>query len=1148
MKAILLSILLFLLQFSELSAQENSLRFEKFTIEDGLTQSTIRCILQDKKGFLWFGTQDGLNRYDGYQFEQFHFDPNKLNSLSNNFIHALYEDHDGIIWIATRSGGLNRFDPSSQKFSNYQHKDSNPNTIASNHIATVFEDAKHNLWIGTSQGLSFFQKNTKSFVNYNFSFPDSTDKEIRAMAQTDSESIWLATSNGLIQFDINKRKVIAIVNTFQNQEGQEISFSAYSLLSDDEILWLGTDRGLITFDSFKNETELIWQPENQNLPITSIAKEKRSNLWLATAGEGTFCYELGNKQVKQFKHIDENDKTLADDYVFDVFIDHSGIIWLGTYNGVSKHDPSFQIFQTISQHYSDANSLSENNVRGITTSKDSLLWIATRGGGINIYKDSKHIASLSKNKWSTTSISDSRVEGIYIDKEGTVWAGTQSGLSKINYQIDKDGNIDFLVKNYRTPSNINNYNSANHIHEIYEDSKGRMWLGSTHGLLKFDKTKEQFSIYQDNNNDIKGLKGNYVRAILEDKKGYLWVGTSEGLNRLYFGESGLLTPVFEHFVHENWNENSLSYNYVRTLYEDKSGNIWIGTAGGGLNRLSIKESNGNETFTFKRYSQKDGLPNNSIYGVLSDKNDNLWISTNRELSCFDTKTEKFKNYGIKDGLQNNEFNQGAYHQDTRGNLYFGGLNGLSYFHPDDIKENAYIPPIVITGFKLFNQNLRPDDKLNRAKPYLVKDISETREVHLKHNENVISFEFAALNFRHPEHNQYAYKLENFDADWNEIGSKRVATYTNLPAGKYTLKIRASNNDHVWNNEGTSLDLIVEPPFWEQLWFRTLGLMLLFGGAFISHRLRTKRIKEENYKLEKLVDQRTKELLQEKHKVEDGKKVLELKNDEIELQKKELELSHKKITDSIRYAETIQQSVLPDTKLLEQVLQDYFLIYQPKDIVSGDFYWVSKTKNHDTTIKIIAVIDCTGHGVPGGFMSMVGHALLHEIIIEKKITDLVRIMELLNYGIIKALKQKELGNTDGMDICMVSIEKTPQQEHKISFCGAKRPLYYYDQKTQQLNTLKGSRKSIGGRQTQNKKYEAENISLPEGGILYLSTDGIVDQHNKEKERLGSYTLINSLEKIGNLPLTDQKVAIQTLLNEHQKDVEQRDDITLLVVKI
>jgi len=852
---IFLLLLLFELHFSgnlycqpqvHLSSSEPSLKFEQISIESGLSQSWVWCILQDKKGFMWFGTKDGLNRYDGHEFTVYKHDPENQKSLSNNIVIAIYEDKSGLLWIGTEGGGINRFDQRKQTFESYRHDPKNSLSISDNSITAIFEDSSGVLWIGSSNGgLNRFDLDKQTFIHYK---NDPLDPEsisnnwITSIFEDRSGNMWIGTRGGLNRF--NRRK-----ETFKRYRPdliieESINANIVSSIFEDHTgnLWVGTWSGLIKFNKEKdNFTRHVLNRDNPKNLVMGILEDKKNNLWIATSGTGLYRYDPKTEVIQNFRNEVSNSNSLSSDLITTIYQDRSGLMWFGTKsNGVIKHDPRTEVFRHYRHQPWNSNSLSQNYVRTFYESENGDIWVGTGTGGLNKFLRDKrefyHYTSDVNNKNSLSNVDVINVKG---DREGNVWIGTGGGgLNK----FDKEKQI---FKRYF----INNSKNVNDnvVYSICIASSGLIWIGTWGGLTTFDPVTESYRHYQYQADDNKSISNNFVRTVYEDHNGDIWIGTNLGGLNKYDPNN----DSFIRYMYQPGNSNSISHNTIEVIYEDSKDNLWIGTFGGGLNLFD------RETELFEYYTEKDGLPNDVIHGILEDDHNNLWLSTNNGLSKFNPSSKTFKNYSEKDGLQSNEFNTNAFYKTRNGEMFFGGINGFNVFHPDSVKSNPFPPSIVITDFQIFNEPVTIDNPDIEGKVILNQHISETDEIKLSYLDYVFSFEFAALDFTNPEKNQYQYYMEGFDEDWIYSGTRRFVTYTNLDPGKYTFRVKGSNNDAVWNEMGTSISMVIAPPFWQTWWFRTSVIIFFVVSGYLLLRRRIKKIEIKNKELQERVDERTK---------------------------------------------------------------------------------------------------------------------------------------------------------------------------------------------------------------------------------------------------------------------------------------------------
>lgn len=809
------------------SAQTHHPRFGSIGLEQGLSQSSVMSVLQDHTGFLWVGTQDGLNRFDGLEFKVYRNHPQDPNSLSNNFIKVLYEDRQGTLWAGTDGGGLCRFDRKTERFRTFRHDPQNPASLGANSIWAICEDAQGNLWIGTyGGGLNRFDPHTEQFTVYKNNPADPTSLPAN------------------------------------------IVFTCY--VDQHQVLWVGTWGGGLCHYNPTSDNFIPVQPsapsQTASAPhfIYGIAPDRSEGLWICTGGEGLFRYDLSTQQFKSYRFDPNLQQTISTDYIFTVFTDQSGVLWVGTRGGgICQYRPGSDDFLRLPlKNISEAEPDNEV-IRSICQDRAGIVWIGTEGEGLFCYDplgQRFHTLKLTSREFSETTI-----KALYQDHQGTMWVGTRGGLSRVDAQTGQ-------IRTYRNDPHRPTSLSNNSVFAITEDKAGQIWVGTDGGGLgRFDPVKETFVNYRhdplnprslaSNNisslmfdhdgmlwvglngqglcrfhpqtaqctrfrtdpNDASSLSSDAVYALLEDQQGNVWVGTRGGGLCRYIRQTGL----FQSFLNQPGIPTSLSNNVVISLFEDQIGTLWIGTRGGGLNRFDPASQ------TFEIFRQTNGLPNDVVEGIIEDTAGNLWLSTNQGICKFDPVKKTFRKYDASDGLQGNEFSQNVVCKGLQGELFFGGTNGITTFFPDQVTDNPFIPPIVITDFKKFNQSVS-----------LETSITETQEILLDYTENFITFEFAALNFTNARRNQFAYRLIGFDDHWIPAGTQRSATFTNLDGGTYTFQVKGSNNDGVWNETGASIRINVLPPPWKRWWAYGLYVIAAAGVIGSGIRLQSNRVRAQ----------------------------------------------------------------------------------------------------------------------------------------------------------------------------------------------------------------------------------------------------------------------------------------------------------------
>ena len=840
------------------NAQSASLRFESLSVEDGLSQSSVRAILQDQQGFMWFGTDDGLNKYDGYTFSIYKHDPEQAASLSDNTISTIFQDSLSDLWIGTASG-LDRFQRDSETFEHFLFDANNPNSLRGTAVSSIVEDRQGVLWVGTSDGgLNRYNREENNFTRFSHD-PINPNSPVSDMVQAlwpDSKGgLWIGTYEGLDFLDITSGRY----THYRNNPEYDRSLSdnrVLALFQDRSgVLWVGTEEGGLnrfnpldgTFARYLHRTTNPYTISGNQ--VRAIYEDQNGRLWVG----GRNGLNLLNRRDDYFTryHYDPNDPySLTNDSVLSIYSDRSGVLWIGTFGGgLSKYVQNNDRF-TLYQHRPNVpNSLSNDVIYAIYEDRQGAVWVGTMDGGLNrMDPESRAFIAFMNNPADSGSLSSNDVRAILEDRAGRLWIGTYGGGLNL-----LDSNTNRFIRFTHSESNPNSI-SDNRVMTIYEDRRGNLWIGTRAGGLElFDPTTRRFTHFQHDPNNPNSLSGDFVRTIAEDRAGNLWIGTYNGITVIDPNRRN-----FRRYQNDPSNPTSLSNDRVHSILETPDGTIWIGTLLGGLNRFDPT------TQTFRHYTQKQGLPSDAVYGILRDRQGALWMSTSRGLTRFDPNNETFQNYDRSDGLQSYEFSAGAYYQSRHGLMYFGGIRGFNVFNPANVEDNPLVPSVVITAFKKFNQTER-------------KDLLVDTEITLSHLDNFISFEFSALDYSAPEKNQYAYKLEGFDKDWVYAGTRRYASYTNLRGGSYTFRVIGSNQDGVWNQEGASVEIIVIPPIWERWWFIGAMGLVLVGGAFGGYRYRVMRIQSQNRQLEEQVHERTQEIERRREVAEGLREIINILN-------------------------------------------------------------------------------------------------------------------------------------------------------------------------------------------------------------------------------------------------------------------------------
>ncbi|MFH1942625.1 MAG: two-component regulator propeller domain-containing protein, partial [bacterium] len=836
---------------TNLHAHEGPIHFHKISIEDGLSQSSVNCILQDRKGFLWFGTQDGLNRYDGYNFKIYKYIPGDPNSPSDNNIISICEDRSGNLWIGTWSG-LDRFDPKTERFTHYRYDPANPSSVSHNRVNAICEDQSGILWVGTWGGLDRFDPKTEAFRHFRYSPSDSNsliDDRINTIYEGRLGYLWIGTSSGLDRLDPATKEFIHY--TINPKDPNSGGHNDVAAICEDRSgnLWVGTSSaGLFHFHREEERfTRYGYDPNNPNSlgsnDVRCIHEDRGGHIWIGTWGEGLSTFHPETKRFTHYRNDPNDPNSLSDNRLYCMYEDKSGILWIGTLGaGVNRMDPVTKKFTLYRKDPNNPNSSVGSDVRGIHEDHTGMLWISTFSGLNRFDPTIKKFTRYRHDPDDEHSLSSNLVYAVYSDPSGNVWAGTQGfGLNRLNPRTGR------CIRYVHDPADPNSL-SDNTVNIVFTDRLGETWIGTQNGLNRYERTRDGFVRYFNDPEDPTSLSDNDIRVIIEDRKGFLWFGTRHGgLNRF-----DPATGAFTQYRHDPLNPSSLSDDRIFCIHEDSTGIFWIGKRGGGLNRFDpITEQ-------FICYTEKDGLPNNVIYGILEDGHGNLWLSTNNGLSKFSPSRRTFRNYYATDGLQSNEFNFGAYERLRSGEMVFGGIGGFNVFHPDSIKDNAFIPPVVIVGFQVFNRPV-PIGEMEGGRTILERSITDAEKINLSYKDNVFSFEFAALNYIFPEMNKYAYMMEGLENTWNYVENRRFVTYTRLPSGNYVFRVKGSNNDGVWNEKGASLRITISPPFWRTWWFQSVCILLVSVLIVTAYQARTHSIRSRAKELELRVERRTVEL-------------------------------------------------------------------------------------------------------------------------------------------------------------------------------------------------------------------------------------------------------------------------------------------------
>ena len=835
-------------------AQNGSLRFEHIGIEEGLSNNNVTAILKDTKGYIWFGTMDGLNKYDGYSFTRYQFDPFDSNSLSQNTIYTIFEDKYGFIWVGTYEG-LCRFDRTTERFSRFKltpgAKFSDPN------ISAVSEDSDGMIWAGSfTGGLCRLDRQKRMFLPEHFEIMG-----VKCIYKDKTGVLWVGSSTGLHKINLTAKKAGKPADVNFTHHHYDLSNpdslsgnNVTSIFEDHEgIMWLATNNGLNSFDKntgkfkrYLNDPKNSHSISTNNLSLwlgTFIQDDPEGNLWIGT-GKGLNKLSRDRRGFTAYLHNSKDASSLSSDAVSALLVDKAGVLYAGTWEGkLDKTNLNPKPFGLRRHEPNNINSLSSNKITAMLEDLSGIIWIGTCGGGLNQWnKRTNQFTHFRHHPSNSGTLRSDTVMALLQDRHGHLWVCNGDVLSRLNKQTGEFVHYDSKEKNYKEEHKP-------YIISISEDHDGYFWLGTGSGIKRFDEKTGKFWHKRYNPADTSGLSDYSAITIFADSRDNIWIGYGSRATDKYNKRTGLFT----HYKHDPKDSASISSSVVCTFFEEQ-GNLWLGTLSGGMCHFDYK------TEKFRTYTDKHGLPANNVYSLLTDNNNNLWVGTSNGLSRFDPIIKTFTNYDYRDGLQGNVFvatdntnlSKGGCLKASDGTLYFGGNNGFNFFDPQQLKPDSLIAPVVITQFKLFDE--------------LVKGANESKEIVLKYDQNYFSFEFASLSFYNPSKNKYTYRLEGVDKDWVYSGSRHYAGYTNIDPGTYTFKVKGTNNDGVWNEQGASIIIIIKPPWWKTLLFRiAAGLFVIVSFyGLVRWRLQQKfRLQLERSEKEKQVA----ELQQQKTELE-----------------------------------------------------------------------------------------------------------------------------------------------------------------------------------------------------------------------------------------------------------------------------------------
>lgn len=1067
------------LLFAGITVNAQTYDFRNYNVEDGLAQSQVYCIFQDSKGYMWFGTNaGGASMFDGKVFKNF----TPESGLISTTVYSIDEDKNQNMYFGTYDGLQIK-----SKFKDIRYDTSKG--LPHNTVFKVYVDKTAKIWIGTQKGVCYLNEKLQPVKFTGDKLLESS--AIWTIYEDNIGNYWFGTiQNGACCYSPETKTY----TWFNKTNGLKEDFIRCFNEDGQGNIFIGAIAGLYNVDKNKKLSAVNIQGMSlQNMAVTSISKDKNHTFWLAT-NEEVIKYN-GNIH---HKFLASNG--LCSNTILSSYIDSEGNLWFGSDGfGISK------LSSEVVTNYSEKDGLPGDYINSVCQTRDKKYWIGTRNNGLMVLNgNEKKQYKVTKQKGCLV---DDNVNCMAEDKEGKLWIGTQAGLSIF------DGN---QFTNYWAESDYQT------IYSIYHDSQGTHYLGTGNGLVIFGENGTKKPVEAVNN--LKVSADMAIYSIVEDKHQNLWLATAAyGVIKYNKKDAEIINK-----------KNKFTDKAVYSVVKDKDDNLWFATEEG-IFYYDYKE--------FTNIGEKDGLVSSQACFLVFDNQNRLWIGTNKGIDALqvtdfvNTKTINLKHFGKEDGLKGIECNGNAAIKDIEGKLWFGTVKGVTIYNPRFEKINYQEPSCLITDIKLFFEK-------TDLSPYTTSLDSLTGlpvNLKLPYSKNHVTIDFIGISQTNPDKVKYQYKLEGVDADWVPVTSKTGVTYSSLQPGKYTFYLKAMNNDGVWNKEPLQFKFSILPPWYRTWWFYTICAIVALVSIYGYNTYKTKKLYADKVKLEKEVASRTRELREEKIKVE-------LINKEVVEQKATIEHKNLEMTDSIKYAKNIQEALLPSITNLQKDFPESFVLYMPKDIVSGDFYWFA---NRDGK-NLFAAADCTGHGVPGAFMSIIGNSLLNEIVSEQQVYQPAEILNNLHVGVKTALNHNkgEFERRDGMDIALCSFNKETMM---LDYAGANRALWIYRKEaSDKAEIIKPDKNPIGGIEHDfevKRQFTHHSIQLQKGDCIYVFSDGYADQFGGEK---GKKFMVANLQRvfaeITNRPMNEQYEHLRKVFTDWRGSYEQIDDVLVIGVRV
>ncbi len=1062
----MIRIFVFLFFFLSLFLNAQKYNFINYSISNGLSGSSIKDIVEDQFGRIWFASENGgVTVYDGVNFEYITID----NHLPTNAVNDILEDIKGNIWIATNEGAV-RYDGHSYELFNFE------DGLSANIINCLFEDKKGNIWFGTQRGRACYWDGT-TIINLNRK-SNFSGESVRTICE-DENGVLLGTSEGLISFEGDSFKPI------EKYPGYGFG-SVTSILIEGKRTWIGTLNGLNYIEDGKIVDFSLFNPLPSNI-ITSIAKDQQGRLWVGTVGSGLIRIEKDGG----IKHITK-ENGIPSNYVFCITVDKNENVWVGTLSGgASKYGGD------AFTYYTDESCLNNNFVYALLEDTSGAVWIGT-GNGITIYEK-----GLFKQLNTYNGLADNQINTMIQDKNGIIWAGTYNGVTLL------EG--DQVIQNVGKSEGVNAP-----IVSLFEDNEGNIWLGSYgSGVFKWDGEMMQ------NYSMKSGLTNDIIFSINQDKKGRILLGT-------YGGGVNIIDNETISVINKS---DGLPSNIVKDIETDEYGTVWFGTERG-LVKWGAK---------MVVYDQTDGLTSSSIESILFDDKSSLWIGTGKGLDRLflnppqlERETGKLysaiRRYNGNNGLIGIQIKRGACMLDKNSKVWFGTVGGAVSFNTEVDEHREYVEPrTYLKSVKIKFE----DVDWSKRKVETDRFWNIPQDLSLDYEDNHISFSFVGIDMNSPKDVTYKWKLEGYDKEFTPLNKNKSVTYQQLPHGNYTFKLIACTQGDECNTSPIEYSFEIRPPFWKTTWFIVSVVIGIGFTAYSWLKYRESKFKSENEKLERIVNERTKEVVEKNEE-------LEASNEQIVHQSQIIDEKNKEFNSSVRYAATIQSAFLPMLDELKNTFEESFVLYKPRDVVSGDFYWFKRYED----VFVVAAVDCTGHGVPGALMSMIGMTLLNGIVGSDDVKSPDQAMIRIDQEIKEAFEKSEIENKDGMDLALVAINI---KENYLQYCGAQRPLFMV--RDGKLLEYKANKVSIGGYYEGIKSFDYDDILFKKGDCIYIFSDGYQDQFGGPNDKKFKVKAMKDLIiKNSHLPMVEQEKIMRHEIESWMGDNEQTDDILVIGIRL